>query len=274
MNTDWLAVRRGSAPLILSMPHGGIDIPDAVAERLADPWLARKDADWWIDRLYDFAEELDATIVRTTVSRTVIDVNRDPSGASLYPGQATTDLCPLTSFDGEPLYKPGQEPDAAEIAERRARWFAPYHAALTAEIARLRAAHPRVVVYDCHSIRSVVPRLFEGRLPVFNIGTNGGRSCDPALQEAVAAMAAASGRSWVVNGRFKGGSITRLHARPQDGVHSLQMELSTRAYLAEPEGPVGPENWPVLYDPAHAAPVRRTLRAVLDACLSFARTPA
>jgi N-formylglutamate deformylase len=190
--TDWLTIRRGDAPLVLSFPHTGTDIPAEFEPRLVSPWLARKDADWWIDKLYDFAADLGATLVRTGISRTIIDVNRDPSGASLYPGQATTGLCPLTSFDGEPLYRDGQEPDEAEIAARRTTYFQPYHDALAAEIARLRESHPAVVLYDCHSIRSVIPRLFEDTLPVFNIGTNSGASCAPELAEAVRGQCARS----------------------------------------------------------------------------------
>jgi N-formylglutamate deformylase len=172
---------------------------------------------------------LGATMMHTTISRTVIDVNRDPSGASLYPGQATTGLCPTETFDGEPLYREGRNPDSAEIERRRSDWFDPYHASLRSEIARLRAMHPRVVLYDAHSIRSVVPRLFDGSLPLFNIGTNSGASCDPALTEAVEAICRTSG-STAVNGRFKGGWITRHYGRPEDGVHAIQMELAMRGY--------------------------------------------
>ena len=150
---------------MLSIPHAGTDIPAGIEPPLASVWLARKDTDWWVDRLYDCAGALDATIIRTAISRTVIDVNRDPSGASLYPGQATTELCPTTTFDGEPLYQGGQAPDAAEIERRKARWFAPYHDALSTELERLRAAHDQVVLYDAHSIRSSIPRLFEGLYP-------------------------------------------------------------------------------------------------------------
>ncbi len=269
--TEWLSVRRGQAPLIVSFPHTGTHIPDAIASQLVSPWRARKDADWWIDRLYGFATELGATIVHTAISRTAIDVNRDPSGVSLYPGQATTELCPSTTFDGEPLYI-GEPPDAAAIATRRAAYFQPYHDALTGEIARLRALHPVVVLYDCHSIRSVIPRLFEGTLPEMNIGSNAGQSCDPALGETIVALAAGSGRSHVLNGRFKGGWITRRYGRPQDGVHAVQMELSCRAYMREPLGPVDESNWPAPYDPIFAAPMRELLTRVLQACLNFAES--
>ena len=172
----FLEITRGTAPLLVSIPHTGTDIPAEIEADLVSLWLARKDADWWIEKLYDFAPALGATVLRTTISRTVIDVNRDPSGASLYPGQATTGLCPTETFDGETLYRAGREPDEAEIARRRALYFAPYHDALAAEIARLRQMHPRIVLYDCHSIRSVVPRLFDGELPHLNLGTNSGRS--------------------------------------------------------------------------------------------------
>ena len=237
-SSNWLEVRRGEAPLVVSIPHAGLDLPAELDGRLVSDWLARKDADWWIDRFYGFAQDLGATMVRTSVSRTAIDVNRDPSGVSLYPGQATTELCPTTTFDGETLYRPHEEPAPEEVAARRARWFDPYHAALDAEVARLKARHGEVVVYDAHAIRSVVPRLFEGRLPVFNIGTNGLKTCEPALADAVAALCRKTGRSTVLDGRFKGGFITRRLGRPAQGVHAIQMELACRGYLHEPEGPV------------------------------------
>jgi N-formylglutamate deformylase len=271
---DWLTVTRGDAPLVVSLPHTGTDIPAEYENGLVSPWLARKDADWWIERLYDFAVGLGATVIRTTISRTVIDVNRDPSGVSLYPGQATTELCPTTTFDGEPLYEPGTEPVAEAIAERRVRFFDPYHAALRTEIERLRAKHPHVVIYDCHSIRSVVPRLFEGTLPHFNIGTNGGTSCAPALRDAVERICIGSGFSHVVDGRFKGGYITRSLGRPQAGVHAVQMELACRGYMKEPLGPVAEGEWPTPYDEDYAAPMRAALTLILQTCLTFARSKA
>jgi N-formylglutamate deformylase len=271
MTDAWLTIRRGQAPLIVSLPHTGTDLRD-VEPRLVSPWLARKDADWWIDRLYDFAADLDATIVHTAISRTVIDVNRDPTGASLYPGQATTELCPTTTFDGEPLYREGQEPDAAEIEARRIAYHAPYHAALRAEIDRLRTIHPTVVLYDCHSIRSEIPRLFEGLLPNFNIGSNSGKAADADLIAAIEALA--TGNTWtrVVNGRFKGGIITRAFGDPDKGVHAVQMELACRTYLDEPIGPVSGANWPLPYDPAYAEPIRATLRQIFNTCIQFAAT--
>ncbi|TIT50321.1 MAG: N-formylglutamate deformylase, partial [Mesorhizobium sp.] len=180
------------------------------------------------------------------------------------PGQATTGLCPTETFDGDPLYRAGEEPDASEIDERREKYFVPYHAALQAEIDRLRALHQKVVLYDCHSIRSVLPRLFEGTLPVFNLGTNDGKSADPALQATVGQILAETGETFIVNGRFKGGWITRHFGQPQDGVHALQMELSNRGYMREPEGKGAPDNWPVPYDAAFAAPIRVTLKKILE----------
>jgi formiminoglutamase len=270
-HAEWLERRRGDAPLVVSLPHTGTEIPAAVADRLVSLWRARKDTDWHVERLYDFAAALGATVLRTRLSRTVIDVNRDPSGASLYPGRATTELCPTTTFDGEPLYRAGQLAPPDEVASRRARWFAPYHAALAAEVARLRVIHPRVVVYDAHSIRSSVPRLFDGELPHFNIGTDGGRTCAPALTAAVEAAIEPSGFSRVTNGRFRGGFITRQHGRPGEEVHAIQMELAIRSYLAEPADPPDEANWPPEYDPASAEPARDVLSRVLEACLAFAR---
>jgi len=267
MRPDWLHLQRGQAPLIVSMPHTGTDLPPDVEAQLRDPWLARKDADWHIDKLYAFAAEFGATLVRTTLSRTVIDVNRDPAGVSLYPGQVTTGLCPAETFDGEPLYDAGLSGE--EIERRRSLYFDPYHQALQAEIDRLRAMHPAAVLYEAHSIRSHVPRLFDGELPLLNIGTNDGRTCAPALEQCVAQAAQASGESWVLNGRFKGGWTTRHYGRPEQGVHAVQMELAMRGYLDEPPA-FTPETWPIAYDPARAAPLQDTLRTILQTCIAFA----
>jgi len=269
----WLDVIEGTAPLLVSIPHTGTEIPDEIEFQMTDGWLARRDADWGVDKLHDFASDLGATVIRTTISRTVIDVNRDPSGQSLYPGQATTGLCPAETFDGEPLYGAGRAPGDIEIGLRRERYYDPYHARLAHEIGRLRSRHDRVVLYDAHSIRSVIPRLFEGTLPQFNIGTNGGRSCDKALTAAVERICDTSGRSHVTDGRFKGGWITRHYGDPENGVHAIQMELACRGYLREPEGEPTPENWPAPYDPEFAAPMRGVLKRILEACLQFASEP-
>lgn len=260
--TEWLAITRGDAPLIVSIPHAGTLIPGDITG-LVSLDLARRDADHHVDRLYGFAADLGATIVHSRVSRTVIDLNRDPSGQSLYPGQATTGLCPVTTFDGEPLYAAGAEPDAAEIARRRTTYFNPYHAALAEQIARLRAQHPAVVLYDAHSIRSHVPRLFEGELPQFSIGSYDGGSCAAALTDAIAANCA--GETHVVNGRFKGGWITRHYGDPARGIHAVQMELAIRGYADE----AGP--WPPHWDLEHAAPLQTKLQAILTTCLDFAK---
>ncbi|OAN56681.1 N-formylglutamate deformylase [Sphingobium sp. TCM1] len=265
--TDWLDIHRGAAPLVIGLPHAGTDIPAELEDGFLSPWLARKDADWWVDRLYGFAADMGATLVRTRMSRSVIDVNRDPSGRSLYPGQATTELCPTTTFAGEALYR-DVVPDAGEIARRRECWFDPYHAALAGELDRLRAIHGKVVLYDAHSIVSHVPRLFDGELPVFNIGTDGGATCAPALKAAVVAAVQSTGRSHVLNGRFRGGWTTRHYGRPAEGIHAIQMEVAMRAYLTEPEYPSA-DNWPPPYEPQ--TPLIRDLKTIMAACLAFGR---
>ncbi len=271
---DWLEVHRGEAPLIVSFPHTGTELPEPLAARFVSPWLARRDADWWVHELYAFVRALGATTVRTAISRSVIDVNRDPGGQSLYPGQATTGLCPDTTFDNDPLYRDGSAPDDEEIAHRRQTWFDPYHAALGAEIARLRQRRPVVVVYDAHSIRSRIPHLFEGELPQFNIGSAGpsgacDRSCDNALTDEVERICAASGYSHVRNGRFRGGYITRHYSDIGGGVQTLQMELACRGYLPEPES-IAPGNWPPPWRSDYAEPLRAPLEKVMRACLDFA----
>ncbi len=263
---DWLRVHRGDAPLVVAFPHGGTDLAGLDAQ-FVSPWHAQIDTDWWIAELYAFAADLDATLVATDISRSVIDMNRDPSGASLYPGQATTELCPTTTFDGEPLYR-FDPPDEAEIMQRLHSYHRPYHDALTAELDRLKAAHGKVVLYDAHSIRSHVPRLFDGELPQFNIGTNGGTTSAPELETIVANICAASGHSHVVNGRFRGGWTTRHYGRPDDGIHAIQMELAQRGYMAEPD-PITHTNWPSSLDPNPA--IRPVLEQVIAATLDFAK---
>jgi formiminoglutamase len=259
---SWLKIHRGKSRLIASIPHAGTEIPEPYQPALQSLWRARQDADWWLHELYDFAESFDVTVISTAISRTVIDVNRDPSGKSLYPGQATTELCPTTTFDGEPLYLPGDEPDS--LTHRRLNYFDPYHAAIAAEIERLKTIHESVVLYDCHSIRSEIPRLFPGILPHFNIGTNDGKSCKPILAERVAGICAASPQhTHVVDGRFKGGYITRHYGNPENNVHAIQMELACRFYMREPEIP-DETNWPTPYDEAYAAPSRAILMNIFE----------
>ena len=269
---DWLTVEQREAPLVVSFPHTGTELPPDIDARCVSPWLARKDADWWIDKLYDFVRDLGATTIHTAISRTVIDVNRDPSGVSLYPGQNTTELVPSTTFDGEAAVAARHGRRTRRRSTRRnATYFEPYHAALAAEIARLRALHPRIALYDCHSIRSIIPRLFPGELPVMNIGTNAGASCDMDLAEPIAAIASASRFSAVINGRFKGGYITRHYGKPEQrracradgtGVPRLHARAGRAGRREQLAGAVRCEPMP---------PISRvTLRAILETCLRFA----
>ncbi|MEZ5922132.1 MAG: N-formylglutamate deformylase [Parvularculaceae bacterium] len=256
MNNSPAAVetKRGTGPIILGMPHTGLHVPPEITARLNEEGLALRDADWRVDELYD-GLLADATIVRATFHRYVIDANRDPSGASLYPGQNTTGLIPIINFDGAPIWK--TEPDDAEIERRRAEFHSVYHQALETEIARIKEMHGAVILYDCHSIRSTIPHLFEGRLPDLNIGTNNGDTCADEIENLVRNCAKASDFSWVVNGRFKGGWTTRRYGRPHDGVHAIQMELAQSLYLASEEPPFD-------YDAVRAEELRETLRTILQ----------
>ena len=254
---------RGDAPLMVSMPHVGTGLPPEVAARLTPAALALADTDWHLPRLYDFLRALDATVLVATQSRYVIDLNRPPDGSSLYPGMATTDLVPRETFRGEPLWRDGP-PGDDEVAARRARWWRPYHDALGGELARLRTRHARVVLWDAHSIASVLPRFFEGRLPDLNFGTADGGSCDPALIDAVLAPVRAQSRySWVLNGRYKGGHITRAHGRPAQGVHAVQLEMAQAIYMDEDP--------PFAFDEARSAQLRPLLADCLARALAWAR---
>jgi N-formylglutamate deformylase len=259
-------VHPGDGPVVLGMPHVGTHLPDDLKPRLTETGLALGDTDWWVDRLYEGLLP-DATVVKATHARYVIDLNRDPTGASLYPGQATTGLCPTTDFDGRPLYRDGADPDEDEIAARRRAVHTPYHDALAAALEAARTRHGVAVLYDCHSIRSRVPRLFDGNLPVFNIGTNDGATCAPVLRAAVADICtAADGYDHVVDGRFKGGWTTRRYGRPAAGLHAIQMELAQRAYMDEAP--------PWRFDDARAEALRGVLAEILTRIDSLARSGA
>ncbi len=252
---SFVEVTQGDSPLILGLPHTGTDLPPECAARLNETGLALADTDWHIHDLYDGLVD-GLTTVRTKIHRYVIDVNRDPEGVSLYPGQNTTGLCPLTDFDGLPLYRDNQEPDADEIDRRRVAYHVPYHSALRTEIERIHARHGFVVLYDCHSIRSNIPFLFDGTLPDFNIGTNEATTCDLSLAAQVTDICArAKGYTSIVNGRFKGGWTTRHYGRPGDGVHAIQMELAQSTYMLECP--------PWSYDTAKAGQLRHHLSNIL-----------
>ena len=226
-------VKQGDGPIILGQPHGGTFVPDIILATFNDNGRKLADTDWHITRLYDGLCE-GATIVSANFHRYVIDANRDPAGLSLYPGQNTTGLCPLTDFDGEAIYQPGMEPDEAGITNRMETWYRPYHQALDAEIARVKANHGYSIVFDCHSIRSRIPFLFDGDLPDFNIGTNGGETCALSIERTAQEICSrANGFTHVLNGRFKGGWTTRHYGRPQNNVHAIQMEIAQRQYMDE-----------------------------------------
>lgn len=253
----------GNAPLLVSMPHVGTEIPDDLRQQMTPVAAAVADTDWHVDRLYDFAREMDATVLSARYSRYCIDLNRHPEGQSLYPGASVTELCPTSTFDDEPLYvhaPPGKE----EILRRRETYWQPYHAKLRSELARLRAKHPRVLLWEGHSIRSVVPRFFEGRLPDLNFGTGGGKTADPELVERIMEIAKASPFSSILNGRFTGGYITRTYGEPAKGIHAIQLEKAQIAYMDEAP--------PFRWDPSRAAALRGYLKQFLAAGLAWTQS--
>ena len=255
---------QGTQPLLVSMPHAGTYVPPALAARFTPEARQVPDTDWHMERLYAFAKDLGASLLVATHSRYVVDLNRPPDGASLYPGQSVTGLCPVDTFDDTPIYAAGDVPDEAEIAARREAVWAPYHTQLRAELDRIRAQHGVAVLWDAHSIRSVLPRFFEGKLPDLNLGTANGESCDPALaQELLQIAEAAPGYTAVLNGRFKGGHITRHYGQPGQGVHAVQLEMTQCCYMQE--------CLPFDYLPERAVQVQPHLQRMLAAALDFAR---
>jgi N-formylglutamate deformylase len=257
-------LRRGSSPLLVSIPHLGTEIPEDLQSHYSPRALAIEDADWHLDRLYDFLPSLGASVLQPRYSRYVIDLNRPPDDAPMYPGASNTELCPTRFFNGDALYAEGKAPLEQERARRREQYWQPYHAALQAEIARIKGEHGFVLLWDAHSIRSEIPWLFEGRLPDLNIGTADGASADASIAQAVVAAASASPRySHVLNGRFKGGYITRRYGRPADKVHAVQLEMCQCVYMQEKP--------PYAYLEPLAREVQPTLAAMVGAALDATR---
>ena len=253
----------GTTPLLVSMPHCGTHVPDEIAQRFTPTAHLLGDTDWHMERLYDFAADLGAGVLAATHSRYVIDLNRPPDDKPLYPSAAGTGLCPATTFDGEPLYQTGADVDDAEKAERLETYWRPYHDRLAADLARIKAAHGIALLYEAHSIRSEVPRLFDGRLPDLNLGSADGAALDAGLAGRLEIVcAAADGFTWVHNGRFKGGYTTRAYGDPANGVHAVQMEQAQITYMIEEP--------PFDYLPERAEKIRPSLRALLAAMLDWA----
>ncbi|MFM0048016.1 N-formylglutamate deformylase [Caballeronia grimmiae] len=256
---DLYSLERGDAPLVISIPHLGTHIPDSLRGQYTDVALTVADTDWHLDRVYAFARSLGATILGARISRYVIDLNRPSNDESLYPGQTTTSLCPTETFRGAPLYRDGCAPDAAERNRRVATYWQPYHDTLRDELKRLRTRHPNVLLWEAHSIASVLPRLFEGKLPDLNIGTQDGRTAAAPVQEAVLRAAASGPFTYIANGRFKGGFITRHFGAPHDGVHAVQLEMCQSTYMSE--------DAPFDYLPRKAGQVEAVVRGMVSGAL-------
>ncbi len=262
MTNAVFTLHRGHAPLLVSLPHVGVAIPDDQRARYVERALAVEDTDWHLELVYGFVRDLGASLIVPRFSRYLIDLNRPPEDTPMYPGAHNTELCPTRFFSGDPLYRPGQAPDQAEIARRRERYWQPYHGALADELARLKASQGHAVLFDGHSIKSVVPWLFVGTLPDLNLGTAGGASCAPSLRSALAAVLAAQADfTHVVDGRFKGGHITRHYGRPESAVHAVQLEMGLRCYMDEQP--------PFRIDPARVGRLQVALRALMQVLLDW-----
>ncbi|MGN7919172.1 N-formylglutamate deformylase [Lysobacter antibioticus] len=252
-------LHRGTAPLLISLPHDGALIPDALAARMVESARRAPDTDWHVSRLYALARAFGASIIVPSYSRYVVDLNRPPDDTSLYPGQNTTGLCPAVQFSGEAVYLEGQAPTPEEVAERVELYWRPYHDTLVGELDRIRGEHGRAVLWEGHSIRGEVPFLFEGRLPDLNLGTAAGKSCLPELQARLERiLGAQSDYEWVANGRFKGGYITRHYGDPEIGVQAVQLEISQRNYMDEAS---------FAYDESKAVRLQVVIEALLRATL-------
>ena len=254
-------IDRGDSPLIVDVPHAGTYLPPALTARLSPAARALPDTDWHVEKLFGFVRESGVTMLVATHSRYVVDLNRDPGGKALYPAADNTELVPTRTFANESIYTPGDEPDSTEVAQRVAEYYVPYHDVLAGEIERVHARHGYALLLDGHSIRSEVPRFFAGRLPDLNLGTADGASCGPEIHHAAAVtLARATAFSSVVNGRFKGGFITRRYGVPARAIHALQLETAQACYMDESP--------PYRWDPNRAAALVTVLESLVEMLVS------
>lgn len=257
-----LQLLQGSVPLLVSMPHIGTHIPADLQAGFVPQALQVEDTDWHLDMLYNFLGDIGASVLMPSTSRYVIDLNRPPDDAPMYPGASNTELCPTHFFSGAPLYYAGAEPTVQERLRRRATYWQPYHDALAAELSRLKALHGYALLWDAHSIRSQIPWLFDGRLPDLSVGTASGTSADSTITDAVMQACARHPQvSSVVNGRFKGGHITRHYGQPAQNVHAIQLEMCQSLYMQE--------ETPFAYDPAKAAHIQPVLKEMVCSALAI-----
>ncbi|WP_374192474.1 N-formylglutamate deformylase [Trinickia acidisoli] len=264
LNDTGFHFHRGNVPLLISIPHLGTDIPPDIRRQLTDVADVVADTDWHLDRLYDFAIAAGASVLGARVSRYVVDLNRPSTGESLYPGQTTTGLCPTETFRGEPLYPNAGAADATEVERRLNAYWRPYHAKLRMELDRLKAEFGNVLLWEAHSIASVLPRLFDGKLPDLNVGTNSGESCDARVLDAITASLSDQPFTWIANGRFKGGHITRAYGRPAQGIHAVQLEMCQSTYMNEAA--------PFDYRPDLADQVKPVVQGMVSAALEAVRS--
>lgn len=251
----------GNLPVLISMPHNGESIPDDIAAIMTPKALTVPDTDWYKDRLYDFAQEMGASILKPKYNRYVIDLNRDPAGVDLYPGANSTELCPTTAFDLSPLYQDGKSPSKAEQQQRTDIYWRPYHQAIQKTLADMKAKYGVAILLEAHSILSHVPRFFDGQLPDFNFGNSNGASCGARLMLDIDQVDFAPYSS-ITNGRFKGGYITRAYGDPENNIHAVQLELSQRTYMNEPSD---------IYNEALANEVKPKLKQLVECLISFAQ---
>ncbi|MFZ5549890.1 MAG: N-formylglutamate deformylase [Pseudomonadota bacterium] len=255
-------LHRGTGPLLVSLPHVGRHIPLALQPLYTERALQVEDTDWHLDEVYAFVRGMGASLIVPRHSRFVIDLNRPPENTPMYAGANNTELCPTRFFTGDPIYREGCAPTPEQIDARRATYWQPYHDALRTELARLKAGHGHAVLFDGHSIKSELPWLFEGKLPDLNLGTAEGRSCAPSMRAALAEVLAEQATfTQVVDGRFKGGHITRHYGQPAQGLHAVQLEMCWSTYMAEQP--------PFRVDPARTATLEPVLRALLQTLLDW-----
>lgn len=245
-------------PILLSVPHCGTEFPQELKGQYKQHLInAPDDTDWFVNRLYDFAASMGITMIHSTFSRWVIDLNRDPESKPLYTdGRIITALCPSTTFAGESIYNDERkEVDQAEVKRRLGIYYAPYHDQLAKKIFELKNKFGKVLLWECHSIRKFVPTVHTEKFPDLILGSNDGKSAAPGIIETTLEHLGKSPFTLKHNHPFKGGYITRHFGNPSENAHALQLEMTKVNYMDDSE---------LNYDGARAEAVRKVLMKVFS----------
>jgi N-formylglutamate deformylase len=248
-------------PFIVSVPHCGTEFPDELKDLFKDEMRQQHDdTDWFVHQLYKFASEMGITIIYAKYSRWVIDLNRDPESKPLYnDGRIITALTTTTDFFGNAIYKDeASHPDTAEVERRLNEYYWPYYRAIENLMLDIKDEFGKVLLWDAHSIRRLVPTIRATPFPDMILGSNDETSASQELIDTALDTLRTGNFTINHNDPFKGGHITRYFGRPAQNQHALQLEMNKILYMNDEE---------LKFHPGRAEHIQQLLRRTFNALI-------